>query len=411
MRVVLAVAGTRGDVMPFAALASRLIRHGHEVTMVTHRELACHLPPGVTPAWADSSPHALISGPAGSALRRGSLQALNRTRRHFADFVHSLARPTSKALIDADVLVASTFAIAAVDEAIRVEVPVVRAHLWPEFPGTGGPMPLVPYSWVLPDPARQTARRSLRRLETYLGGVDGSWRLGRLTLRSTHPVGLTTATAGTVHAYSPSVSPSVSPDVAVTGWWVAPEEHALSEETARFLARPGRVAYCGFGSMHQPAPDALLATIQEACERNGMRAVVQLPGVSGLCAPDVLGLDEEPHETLFRRMSVVVHHGGAGGTRAAVRAGVPSVVIPHFADQYFWAHRLATVGVAPPPLARHRLSARRLARRLAQAAEPSMATQAGDLARRVLREDGTGHAVNYLEGLMAPRGESTYCHG
>ena len=56
-------------------------------------------------------------------------------------------------------------------------------------------------------------------------------------------------------------------------------------------------------------------------------------------------------------MAAVVHHGGAGTTGAALRAGVPSVVIPFIADQFFWAHHLHKLGVAPPGIAHKNLTA------------------------------------------------------
>lgn len=219
MRVVVAAAGSRGDVVPFGALAARLRDHGHDVVVLTHAPLLGALPPGVAAVPVDSDPAALLAGPAGEALRRADPRSLNRARQHFADFVHSFAAPTRAALDGADVLVASTFGIAAVDEALRLEVPVVRAHLWPELPGADGPMPLLPYSWLLPRMPLRWARRGFRLLEPYLGGLDGHWAGGRLWLRAHHPVGLTTATHGTLHAYSPALYDPGDPRVCATGWW------------------------------------------------------------------------------------------------------------------------------------------------------------------------------------------------
>ena len=42
--------------------------------------------------------------------------------------------------------------------------------------------------------------------------------------------------------------------------------------------------------------------------------------------------------------AAMVGHGGAGSTRAALAAGVPSVVIPGFADQPRNAERVAALG-------------------------------------------------------------------
>jgi vancomycin aglycone glucosyltransferase len=49
-------------------------------------------------------------------------------------------------------------------------------------------------------------------------------------------------------------------------------------------------------------------------------------------------------------VAAVVHHGGAGTTTDAARAGVPAVVVPQGADQPYWAGRVAVfgIGVAHP---------------------------------------------------------------
>ncbi len=50
------------------------------------------------------------------------------------------------------------------------------------------------------------------------------------------------------------------------------------------------------------------------------------------------------HETIFPVARIIVHHGGAGTTAAALRAGVPQVIIPFFADQPFWASEVERIG-------------------------------------------------------------------
>ena len=40
-----------------------------------------------------------------------------------------------------------------------------------------------------------------------------------------------------------------------------------------------------------------------------------------------------------------MHHGGAGTTTTAARAGAPQVVVPQMADQPYWAGRVADLGI------------------------------------------------------------------
>ena len=402
MKVVVAAIGSRGDVLPFTHLAGRFADAGHEVTLVTHATLVGAGHPGLRVADVSSDPEELLAGPAARAVRRGSPRQLSRTRQLFADFIDSARQPSLEALDRADVLVASTFAIAAVHEALDRSVPVVRAHMWPEHADLRGPMPLLPYSWWLPAPARVLARRALRRVEPYLGGVDGGWRRGRLHLVARHPVTLTTSTLGSLYAYSPELVPEEPADGTVTGWWTGRgHERPLTPRVAQALDDGGEWIYVGFGSMHQRDPGALLRRVDAVCARVGVRAVVQVPGAPAEDLPRLLAVTDEPHDELFRRVRAVVHHGGAGTTGAAVRAGAPSVVVPHFADQFYWGSRLHLLGVAPRPVPRALATTGALARAVEAALDAPVRRRARELTARVRGQDGCGVAVRQVEEWLA----------
>ena len=95
-------------------------------------------------------------------------------------------------------------------------------------------------------------------------------------------------------------------------------------------------------------------------------------------------------------MSAAVHHGGAGTTAAAVRAGIPSVIVPFFGDQPFWANRLNRKGVAPPALERKSLTSAALASALSATQRPAMIQAAAALGRAVRAEDSIGEALRHL---------------
>jgi sterol 3beta-glucosyltransferase len=54
-----------------------------------------------------------------------------------------------------------------------------------------------------------------------------------------------------------------------------------------------------------------------------------------------------PHSWLFKRCAAVVHHGGAGSVAAGLRAGKPSIIVPHIVDQAFWGTLIEQIGVGP----------------------------------------------------------------
>jgi len=114
-----------------------------------------------------------------------------------------------------------------------------------------------------------------------------------------------------------------------------------------------------------------------------------------------LRIDWAPHSWLFPRVAAVVHHGGAGTTAAALRAGVPNVIVPYFADQPFWGSRIELLGVGPKPIPRRKLTAGRLAEAIEIAAtDEQMRRRSAELARKIRAENGVATAVPLIERLL-----------
>jgi UDP:flavonoid glycosyltransferase YjiC (YdhE family) len=123
-----------------------------------------------------------------------------------------------------------------------------------------------------------------------------------------------------------------------------------------------------------------------------------LSGEEGAQSDQIFFLRHAPHDWLFPRMSAAVHHGGAGTTAAAVRAGIPSVIVPFYGDQPFWARCLNRQGVAPPAVARKTMTADTLASAITDVQYPAMIQRAAALGSAVRAEDGIGEAVRCLAG-------------
>jgi sterol 3beta-glucosyltransferase len=108
-----------------------------------------------------------------------------------------------------------------------------------------------------------------------------------------------------------------------------------------------------------------------------------------------------PHGWLFDQVSAVVHHGGFGTTAAGLRAGVPSIVIPHIIDQYYWGQRVYDLGVGPKYVSRGKLNPEVLAERIRQAiGDTGMRTKAAQLGFAIRGEpDGVDEAVKIIESM------------
>src|SRR5690606_24593097 len=115
--------------------------------------------------------------------------------------------------------------------------------------------------------------------------------------------------------------------------------------------------------------------------------------------------DKAPHWWLFPKMAAVVHHGGAGTTGAGLRAGVPSLLIPHMGDQPYWAHRLPRLGVSVKAIPRKHLNIDLLARRLSTLLnDPDIRSHAAALGETIRAERGVENAVEWINARHNPAG-------
>lgn len=165
-------------------------------------------------------------------------------------------------------------------------------------------------------------------------------------------------------------------------------------ELSAFLADGPPPVYIGFGSIVVDDPNALTKLIFEAVRKTGVRALVSKGwgglGGSELTVPDgVYMLGNVPHDWLFKHVSCVVHHGGAGTSAAGIALGRPTVVVPFFGDQPFWGAMIARAGAGPLPIPFKQLTAEKLADAITEALKPSTLERAQELGARIAEENGT----------------------
>ena len=120
------------------------------------------------------------------------------------------------------------------------------------------------------------------------------------------------------------------------------------EEVLAWIAEGPPPIYFGFGSTPLSTPAETFGMISAACAELGERLLIcSGPNdVSGDPHPGhVKVVDAVNHAAIFPACRAVVHHGGAGTVAAALRAGIPDLILWLWLDQPMWAAALQRLEV------------------------------------------------------------------
>ncbi len=181
-----------------------------------------------------------------------------------------------------------------------------------------------------------------------------------------------------------------------TGTWVLADRMPLPADLEAFLESGEPPILVGFGSM--PAAASASRQLIGAARAVGRRILVSR-GWAGLDlidnVPDCMAVGDVNYDMLFPRVAAVVHHGGAGTTAAAARAGVPQVITPMFGDQFYWAGRIVDLELGATT-SYSTMTEESLTDALREALDPAVAVRAHTFAGQV-RWDGATVAARQLE--------------
>ena len=417
MRIAIIAPGSRGDVQPYIALGKGLKKAGNFVRLQTHEnfeELVNFHELEFSPAKGNVQ-DVVQSQEMREVLATGNFFAIqSQMSKQGARLAVDWARDGLIACQGMDVILAGMGGLAlGIALAEKLKIPLLQAYVVPFTPTKAFPSVLLPKSLA-------SLGSSFNRLSHYLTRqfVWQPTRLGDKLAREL--LGLPPApfwgpyNADLLHRYpilygfSPSVIPKPSDwdnNIHVTGYWFLDSGTDWTPNPAlvEFLESGTPPVYIGFGSMSNRNPEETANLCLKALAQTQQRAIM-LSGWGGLRQDNlpntVFAIDSIPHSWLFPRMAAVVHHGGAGTTAAGLMAGVPSIVIPFFGDQFFWGERVAELGVGPKPIPRKKLTVEQLAQAIQQAVtNQSMRQNASVLGAKIQAEDGIASAIAVLQNI------------
>lgn len=429
MRIDILAIGSRGDVQPFVALGCGLQSAGHQVRIVTlegFEELVR----------SHGLDHLSIAGRLRDIAQSDAGREWVERRANTTGFLSGFVRVAASlieagvgsywtACQDVEVLIVSGMGLlVGLHIADRLKVPLIRVQLSPfvrthyDLAGNKNLLTIVRGEWTaflhaafrlvvwnkLREVTNATRRSilSLPPLPSFIEPVSAMNRQRQLVL----------------DAYSPTVVPRPldwGNWIQVTGYWFLESSSGWMPRTdlKDFLESGPPPVFVGFGSTPFPEPEASTRVVLRALERVGKRGVI-VSGGSGLTmgrlTDDVISVESVPHSWLFSRVTAAVHHGGAGVTGAALCAGLPSVVVPIFADQPFWGGRVFHLGAGPRPIPARQLSEEALVDAIRATASAEMRGRAGALGRQIRAEDGVERAVTVIHKYLGCSTSNSITH-
>jgi len=420
MRLLITTAGSHGDINPFIAIGRAMVSRGHEAVMLVNpyyktqveeagvgflpigehfdlKEIATTLPDIMHPRRAGK----LVLNELMIPHAREMFDLLPRLLREFKP--HAVLH--------------HHISMAVPPICLRHGVPFATAVLAPMMwlsredvftPGQWSPVNPPPWQrWLLhnlaPPLMRLMVDPALNRVR-----VAAGYSRQKCILK-------TVAQGGTVNLglWSPALRGPLDSDPA-TGvicgfpWHDRHGEHEHAPaDVQQFLSecesagQPPIIFSLGTAAVHVAGDFYHIAT--EACRVLGRRGMLLVGPTRTAPAnlPDgVRAFSYAPFSEVLPRACATVHHGGIGSSAQALRAGKPTVVVPHAHDQFDNAARLKRLGVSET-VPRGKLTVARLVQALRTVLEsPDPARHAGALGKVVSREDGAVTAAAAIENLV-----------
>ncbi|WP_339394291.1 glycosyltransferase [Nostoc sp. UHCC 0870] len=415
LKITLLTIGSRGDVQPYCALGMGLKRAGHQVTVAANENFEsfvrqCDLEfVAIAPNFQE-----LLQSKKGQELIAGEKVQLV-SEELFKQQLES----GWEACQGTDVIIYTPLTNWAYHIAEKLGVPCFFASVLPATPT--GMFPFLRFARTTNNPLKKVInyasyfvaeflywQRYRKLINTYRTQILQLPPLPYLGKRFRKKPPANVAKIPALYGFSTNVIPRPkdwASGVYVTGYWFIDlaSTYEPPEELVDCLGQKLTPVCFGFGSMTMQRPEYLTYFIVEALKKVRQRGIL-LSGwgnvgriVNVKDSLRVFVIDEVPHDWLFPQVSAVVHHGGASTTAAVLRAGIPSVIVPFFADQPIWGEKLMRLGISTAPIPYKKVSEETLAAAIKVVlGDEVMRSKAQELGEKIRKEEGVAIAVEVI---------------
>lgn len=357
MRILIATAGSHGDVLPFVAIGRELSRRGHEIYfyanpvfagLVTNTGLLFR-PVGTAQAYAALFSEAVENNP-DRAFRRVAREFESLGGEYYAamlaDFLPGQTATVGNSLLFAPRLLAETCAARCIT--VHLAPCIIRsdrhpARLIPRWIKASTPALLRRLAWWQLDRFYDaTLTRSLNKQRAELGLKP----LKRIFQSWIHEAD---CVIGLFPAWFAQPQDDWPRQLVLADFplYDHGELQPLSPELLRFIEAGPPPVGISAGTATANSQQFFQTSIA-ASQAAGLRAILLSPFAGHIprdLPAGIMHVSYAPYSSLLPRLAAFVHHGGIGSTSQALRAGVPQLIRPVAYDQFDNSARTTELGV------------------------------------------------------------------
>jgi vancomycin aglycone glucosyltransferase len=340
MKIACVILGTRGDVQPMIALATGLIKKGHEVIICApseNEQLArtynCQFV-----AFGPEIKKAVKENPkkqkGGVAVKISPSQG----KKLFGDQINLLP----DLIKGADLVLGAGIVVGVPTAADILKVPYRLVVVYPIVLGTTPDDPFI--NRMMFGFGRSIMNLVLKRFinknrsKYGLPLIKGVWE---------HWLGENVIVACDKELNA--VRDGVGFAFTQTGFMLLPSKNKLPVNVETFLNSGKPPVYIGFGSNPIPNAEKYCQIFEQVRDATNQRLIIskgwaEFPESN---ARDILYVDEMPFELLFPGLAAVIYHGGTGTLAAIARAGIPQAAFPFMGDQFANRKQIVKLRLGP----------------------------------------------------------------
>lgn len=185
-----------------------------------------------------------------------------------------------------------------------------------------------------------------------------------------------------------------------TGFMMLPSKNDLPDNVKAFCNSGKTPVYIGFGSNPIVDTEKYNQIFEQVRDETNQRLIISkgwadLPGNN---TPDILYVDEMPFDLLFPKMAAIIYHGGTGTMAAVARAGIPQAAFPFMGDQFDNRKQIVKLGLGPETCDFKKITAESISAAIKECVtNDKYRKNAAEIAQRLQNVNGVELTVRLIE--------------